>query len=325
MKYNIFFSALIITVLVSSCGDPKPHPNVLSEHNPADSFQMNKSYKLPADFDIQGHRGARGLFPENTTYGMLSALKFEDLTTLEMDVVISKDKQVVLSHEPWLSSDICSFTNGDRLLPIDDEKYRLYEMTYEEIKTYDCGKRWNKNFPKQQPKGAFKPLLKDVILNVREYCIEQKRADVFFNIEIKSRPDWDNFMTPEPTEFAKLVYDIVKKSGVKERITIQSFDPRSLKAIRALDPEIKLVFLVEKETDFKTKLKELDFTPAVYSPQYKLLDKPTVDELHKMGMKVIPWTVNDSVDMMKTIETGVDGIISDDPELLQRVARLYKK
>lgn len=323
MKKTFIFSAFIITVL-ASCGDPKPHPNVLSEHNAKDSFQMDKAYKLPANFDIQGHRGARGLFPENTLYGMISALKIDGLTTLEMDVVISKDKQVVLSHEPWMSSDICSFSNGDRLLPFDDEKFRLYEMTYEEIKQYDCGKRWNKTFPKQKPKGAFKPLLKDVILNVREYCAEEKRPDVYFNIEIKSRPEWDNFMTPEPTQFAKLVYDVVKNSGVKERITIQSFDPRSLQAIRALDPEIKLVFLVEKETDYKTKLKELDFTPAVYSPQYKLINKSAVDELHKMGMKVIPWTVNDSIDMMKTIEMGVDGIISDDPELLQRMAAQYK-
>ena len=323
MKYTRLFSAVVILACMS-CGDPKPHPNVLSENPPVDSFQRNTSYKLPASFDIQGHRGARGLFPENSMYGMISALQFKDLTTLEMDVVISKDKQVVLSHDPWMSSEICSFENDDRLLPKDDEKFRLYEMTYDEIKKFDCGRRWNKKFPKQKPKSQYKPLLKDVILNVREYCAEEKRADVNFNIEIKSRPDWDNFMTPAPTEFAKLVYEVVKNSGVKDRITIQSFDPRSLKAIRALDPDVKLVLLVEDETDYKKKLAELDFTPFAYSPNYKLIDKSTVNELHKLGMKVIPWTVNDSIQMMKTIETGVDGIISDDPELLQQITARYK-
>jgi glycerophosphoryl diester phosphodiesterase len=325
MKYNTLFFALIITVFAASCGENKPHPNVLSENDTVKvNFKRDESYRLPANFDIQGHRGARGLFPENTTYGMIGTLQIEDVTTLEMDVVISKDNQVLLSHDPWLSSEICNFSNGDRMLAIDDEKFRIYEMTFDEIKKFDCGSRWNKKFPKQRPRGATKPLLTEIIFAVREYCAEEKRPDVNFNIEIKSKPEWDNFMTPPPAKFAKLVYDVVNASEVKDRITIQSFDVRSLQAIRALDPDLKLVLLVEGETNYKAKLKELGFTPAVYSPNYTLIDKSSVDELHKLGMKVIPWTVNDSVQMMKTIETGVDGIISDDPELLQRVARSYK-
>lgn len=327
MNYRFLISVFSFSWVVGSfvgCGEPKKLPNELSENPIQDSFQRSTSYTLPANFDIQGHRGARGLFPENTLFGMISALQFDGLTTLEMDVVISKDKQVVLSHDPWMSSDICSFPNDDRLLPVDDQKFRLYDMTYDEIKTFDCGRRWNKNFPKQRVKAQYKPLLKDVLWNVREYCAEEKRPDVNFNIEIKSKPEWDNFMTPAPQEFAKLVYEIVKNSEVKDRITIQSFDPRSLKAIRALDADLKLVLLVEDETDYKKKLAELDFTPFAYSPNYKLIDKNSVDALHGLGMKVIPWTVNDSIQMMKTIETGVDGIISDDPELLQRVAAMYK-
>ena len=325
MKRLSFLFSVITALGLLACGDPKPHPNVLSE-NPAaaDSFKRNTSYRLPAGFDLEAHRGGRALFPENTMHGMLSSLKFEDLTTLEMDVVISKDKQVLLSHDPWFSSEICSYPNDDRVLPIDDEKLRLYEMTYEEIKKWDCGQRWNKNFPKQKPRGQYKPLLKDVILAVREYCAEQKHADVNFNIEIKSHPEWDNFMTPPPAEFAKLVYEVVKNSEVKDRILIQSFDVRSLKAMHELDPELKLVLLVENDRDYKKKLAGLDFKPAVYSPHYSLIDKAAVDNLHQMGLKVIPWTVNDSLQMMKTIEMGVDGIISDDPELLQHITREYR-
>eukprot|EP01034_Spumella_vulgaris_P009951 gene9951-12625_t len=174
--------------------------------------------------------------------------------------------------------------------PKDDEKHRLFDMNYDEIKRWDCGRRLNPNFPKQKVRGQYKPLLKDVILAVREYCAEEKRPDVNFNIEIKSKPDWDNFMTPAPDEFVKLVYEVVKNS----------------EAMHALDPELKLVLLVEGEKDYKKKLAQLDFTPAVYSPHYSLIDKPAVDELHKLGLKVIPWTVNDSVSIMKTIETGVD-------------------
>ena len=323
--YSVLLSAVVLSL--AACGERKPHPNELSE-NPevnVETYTRNTSYKLPAGFDIQGHRGARGLFPENTLFGMVSALKFEDLTTLEMDVVVSKDKQVVLSHEPWFSSDFCCFPNDDRLLPKDDEHFRLDDMPYDEIKKWDCGRRINPNFPGQRPRGQYKPLLKDVIFAVREYCAEEKRPDVNFNIEIKSRPDWDRFMTPEPAEFVKLVYAVIKESGVdRERVTIQSFDPRSLKAMHALDSGLKLVLLVEKERDIEKKLAELDFTPAVYSPHYSLIDKNTVDELHRRGMKVIPWTVNDSIQMMKTIETGVDGIISDYPDVLQRMAKQYR-
>lgn len=324
MKHYILFSSLTALALVS-CGEKKPHPNVLSENEVSvDSFRRNTSYKLPAGFDIEGHRGARAHFPENSMHGMIGALRFPGLTTLEMDVVISKDRQVVLSHDPWFSSEICCFPNDDKVLPVDDEKYRLYDMTYDEIKQWDCGRRRNKNFLSQVPRGQHKPLLKDVILNVREYCAEEKRPDVHFNIEIKSRPEWDNFMTPPPAEFAKLVYQIVKESGVKERITIQSFDPRALEAMRALDPEVKLVYLAEEVKDVKAKLAELDFTPYAYSPDYKSVNRAQVEQLHKMGLKVIPWTVNDSVSMMKLIEMGVDGIISDDPKLLGEVAEKYK-
>jgi len=314
----------LVILVMASCGEKQPHPNILSENPQTDSFMQDKTVKIPANFDIQGHRGARALFPENTAFGMISALKIEGLTTLEMDVVVSKDKKVVLSHEPWMSSDICSFSNGDRVLPLDNEKYRLYEMTYDEICTFDCGKRWNKTFPKQKPKAQVKPLLESIFSDVVEYSAEQKIPDVMFNIEIKSKPEWDGFMTPEPKQFAQLVYNVIVKAGMQKRVTIQSFDPRALKAMREIDPSIPLVYLVENDREYKAKLAELDFKPAVYSPNYKLLDKAIVADLHAMGMKVIPWTVNDSIQMMKTIETGVDGIISDDPELLVRVAKLYR-
>lgn len=319
---NILCVAVLIAML-ASCKE-KVHPNVLSEEKVTESFSRDGKYKLPADFDIQGHRGARGLYPENTMFGMISAVGIKGLTTLEMDVVISKDRQVVLSHEPWMSSDICSFSNDDRLLPFDDEKYRIYDMKYEEVKKFDCGSRWLRQFPKQRVKSQYKPLLKDIILEVREYSAEQKLPDVAFNIEIKSRPEWDNFMTPDPAEFARLVYDVIKNSEVMERITIQSFDVRSLKAMRALDPSVRLVLLVEDEVDYKKKLAELDFVPFAYSPNYKLIDKQKVAEIRQLGMKVIPWTVNDSIQMMKVIEMGVDGIISDDPKLLVEVADKYR-
>lgn len=323
-KWTFFTAFACLTALFSCGGNADKHPNEISEEESAGKFVRDTTFKISSEFDIQGHRGARGLFPENTLFGMLSAARIAGLTTLEMDVVISKDNQVVLSHEPWMSSETCSFSNGDRLLPPDDEKYRLYDMPYEQIKLFDCGKRWNKNFPKQRPKAQFKPLLSDVFREVENLIINEKLPLIRYNIEIKSRPEWDNFMTPEPDKFARLVYEVISSNGLKDRVTIQSFDPRSLKAMRRLDETIALAYLVEGEKDFRKKLAELDFTPQIYSPQYSLVGKEEVNALHELGMKVIPWTVNDSVQIMKTIETGVDGIISDDPQSVVKTAQLYR-
>lgn len=322
MKNTIYivFSMLLIT----SCGPQAPHPNEISEHKPVSDFVQNPQIKIKPDFDIQGHRGARAYFPENTLHGMISALRFKGMTTLEMDVVVSKDNQVVLSHEPWMSSEICSFSNGDRLMPFHDEKFRLYDMTYEEIKKFDCGMRWDKNFPKQKPKAQVKPLLSEVLEAVIEYSAEKQLPDVNFNIEIKSHPDWDNFMTPPPDKFARLVYDVIARAGLQKRVTIQSFDPRSLIAMNKIDPQVALVLLVEKAEDVETRLAELSFIPYAFSPNYTFLDKPMVEKMQAKGMKVIPWTVNDSLEMMKLIEMGVDGIITDDPGLCIRVADLYR-
>jgi glycerophosphoryl diester phosphodiesterase len=320
-----FFTAFACVFAFFSCeGNKSRNPEEISEQGPADKFVRDSTFQISPDFDIQGHRGARGLFPENTMFAMLSAARIEGLTTLEMDVVISKDNQVVLSHEPWMSSEICSFSNGDRLLPPDDEKYRLYDMPYEQIKMFDCGKRWNKNFPKQRPKAQFKPLLSDVFREVETLIINEKLPLIRYNIEIKSRPEWDNFMTPEPDKFARLVYEVISRNGLKERVTVQSFDARSLKAVRGLDETIALSYLVEGEKDFRKKLAELDFTPEIYSPQYTLIGKNEVKAMQELGMKVIPWTVNDSVQIMKIIETGVDGIISDDPQSVAKITKRYR-
>lgn len=325
MNRSTFFMAFSCIIGLFSCGENREkHPNEISKEASADNFVRDSTFKISADFDIQGHRGARALFPENTLFGMLSAARIAGLTTLEMDVVISKDNQVVLSHEPWMSSETCSFSNGDRLLPPDDEKYRLYDMPYEQIKLFDCGKRWNKNFPKQKPKAQFKPLLSDVFREVETLIINEKLPLIRYNIEIKSLPEWDNFMTPEPDKFVRLVYEVISRNGLKDRVTIQSFDARSLKAMHRLDATIELAYLVEGEKDFRKKLSELDFTPQIYSPRFTLVGNEEVKAIHALGMKVIPWTVNDSVQIMKTIETGVDGIISDDPQSVAKIAQLYR-
>lgn len=261
-----------------------------------------------ADFDWQGHRGARGLYPENTINGLKEAAKFP-VTTLEMDVVISKDDQVVVSHEPWMSSEICLDAKGN---PVKDREVNLYKLTYEQIKTYDCGSKLHPRFPQQKKVREAKPLLSELITELEPLIYEYK-----YNIEIKSTPEEekDGFQ-PEYKKFTDLVIAQITKQLPNNRFTIQSFDWRVLKYMHTTYPDIGLVALRETKYTPKQVMKELGFAPAVFSPDYELLNEKDIAFFHEKKIKVIPWTVNNVDDMKKMIYLGVDGIITDYPNLI---------
>lgn len=277
----------------------------------AQSSTPSRLRPLPA-FDFEGHRGARGLLPENTIPSFLKALEF-GVTTLEMDVVITKDHQVALSHEPYLSSEICSKPDGAPISPSEEKAFNIYQMTFAELSRYDCGKRGHRRFPEQTPQPATKPLLRDVIAAAERYCDEHNLPRVFYNIETKSTPEGDGVFHPYPAEFARLVYEEVKRNGVLDRTIFQSFDERSLEALRVLDDDLYLCLLVENREGLEKNLARLSFAPQIYSPYYKLVTPELVSETRRRGMKLIVWTVN-ALDEMKRLKAmGVDGIITDYP------------
>ncbi|MDX2002695.1 MAG: glycerophosphodiester phosphodiesterase [Chitinophagales bacterium] len=267
--------------------------------------------------DVQGHRGARGNFPENSIPGFVFALE-AGVTTLEMDVVVTKDKQLVVSHEPWMNADICE--TGDKA----QEELNIYQMTYEQVKGFDCGSKGNPKFEQQEPMKMHKPLLSMVIDTV-EKLVKQGQRRVKYNIETKSRPEGDGIYHPAPAEFAKLLYTLLKEKGILDHVTIQSFDPRTLQEMKKTDPKIALVLLVENGLGLEKNVDLLGFTPQVYSPYFKLVNAELVNEAHERGMKVIPWTVNDSSMIKELLAHGVDGIITDYPEMGVRIAREYIK
>ncbi len=178
--------------------------------------------------NIQGHRGARGLFPENTIHGFIEAVKM-GVDTLELDVVISKDHKVVVSHEPWMNWEICSFPDGNALTDTVKENYNLYAMGYDEIKKYDCGRRGHPRFRGQQKIPAYKPLLADMIDAVEKFVSENGLKPVEYNIETKCTPAGDTVFHPPPEIFAQLLYDVLIKKGINKRSYIQSFDLRTQK------------------------------------------------------------------------------------------------
>ncbi len=268
------------------------------------------------NFDIQGHRGCRGLLPENSIEAMKRAIDL-GVTTLEMDVVISKDKQVFLSHEPFLSSEICLDKNKNEITEANERSYNLYQMNYDEIKTCDCGSKIHPRFLDQQKLETYKPLLSDVIYFVEEYISKLQKGDlgkkIYYNIETKSDPKGDGIYHPEPKEFVDLLISVLKNTTISDRVYIQSFDVRTLQYLHQKYPKYKTVLLVENEMSIKENLKTLGFKPNVYSPEFILLDEKKVKLLHKKGIKVIPWTVNKTEDMQKVISYGVDGLITDYP------------
>lgn len=272
--------------------------------------------------DIQGHRGARGYLPENTIPSFLLALE-SGVTTLEMDVVVSLDKKLIVSHEPWMSAEICSNPDGTPVSDTEQMSLNLYKMNYDEIARFDCGKRGNPRFPQQKPMPATKPLLSSVVTAVEAFIQGNQLDSVFYNIETKSEPEGDTIYHPAPAEFAKLLYDELKKLGIEKRTTVQSFDVRTLKEMRKLDGTITLALLVA-EGNFSDHLAALGFTPEIYSPNYKLVTNGLVQEAHEKNIRVIPWTVNDPLEMKKLIEFGVDGIITDYPDIGVKIAKSYE-
>lgn len=267
--------------------------------------------KDPEPFDWQGHRGARGEAPENTAQAMMRALQ-EGVKTLEMDVVLSKDSVVLLSHEPWFNPEICLDFNGDEWAEMSDRN--LYHYDYAQIAQCDCGTKKNSRFPAQEHFKAAKPRLLDVILQVEEASLMMARPEPYYNIEIKSRPEWDSIYYPSLSAYCDAVMGVLKIADLGERLIIQSFDPRVLNYLRQQYPNLRLAYLTEDgERSPAEQIKGLGFVPEIYSCDYTLLDAGQVRSLQSSGLKVIPWTVNELEDAQKLLDWGVDGIITDYP------------
>ena len=265
-------------------------------------------------FDIEAHRGGRGLMPENTIPAFLNAVKM-GVNTLEMDIIMSKDSLLVISHDPFINAEICSNPDGTPVTDAQEKKLKIYDMTYSEVKKYDCGIRGNSRFPGQVKMSVHKPLLSEVIDAVESYIKEHNLPPVRYNIETKSTEKGDNIFNPEPPAFVKLFYNVIKSKGVTDKCILQSFDPRTLQVMHTMDANIPTALLVEKATDvFETNIKELHFNPTIYSPNYLLVTKKMIEKCHALGIKVLPWTVNDIAKMTSLKADGVDGLITDYPD-----------
>jgi glycerophosphoryl diester phosphodiesterase len=264
-------------------------------------------------YDLQGHRGSRGLMPENTIPAMIKALDL-GVTTLEMDLAVTKDGIVIVSHEPYMNPVICLTPESNEIVA-GDKSHNIYQMDFEEVIKYDCGSKFHSGFPQQVKFHVTKPRLSDLIDVVEKYVSDMGLPKPNYNIEIKSSPDGDGIYHPAPKDFSDLVYRLIDEKLDWSRVNIQSFDFRVLQYMHQVYPQVTLAMLVETASKPAEQLEELGFEPQIYSPYFVALTKETVGEFHKKGMKIIPWTVNTAAQMEKLLEMGVDGIITDYPNL----------
>jgi glycerophosphoryl diester phosphodiesterase len=288
----------------------------------------------PVDaFDLQGHRGARGLAPENTLAAFAKALE-TGVTTLETDLAVTRDGVLVLSHDPVLNPDIVRWDDG-RWLSAPGPA--INTLTFAELRRFDVGRidpasRYARQFPAQRPAdGERVPALTELF-----DLVGRSRKAVRFNLETKLSPEAPA-QSPDPETFARLVVEAIRAAGLSGRATVQSFDWRSLSAAKKLASEIETVCLTYDKTlqdkveggtrrpsPWLAELDPVDHGGSVprlaaaagcgtWSPYFRELSTAAVAEAHALGLKVVPWTVNEREDMARIIDMSADGLITDYP------------
>lgn len=258
-------------------------------------------------FEVQGHRGARAVRPENTLAAFRYALE-AGVDTLELDLHVSKDDVLVVTHDPHVSAALCLDAQGRRL----ESPPLVRSLTAEELKAYDCGTLQNPRFPQQVPQpGERMPTFPELL---QWLALEQdpRAKGVKLNVETKieeAHPDH----APDPETFARLVIDELRRHGVLKRTTLQSFDFRTLVAARKLEPELSIAALVENRPAQSLAAIATRLKADIVSPHHEWLTREDVDQVHAAGARVIPWTANTEPEWKRLSGLGVDGIITDDP------------
>ncbi|MBY0315190.1 MAG: glycerophosphodiester phosphodiesterase [Bdellovibrionales bacterium] len=262
-----------------------------------------------AKIEVQGHRGARGLRPENTIPAFAFGLE-KGVDVLELDIAVTSDNIPVISHDPFLNPDLCLDGKGQRL----QNPVPIRKISLKDLKTYDCGTLKNPRFKDQIPVPKTKiPTLQELFDFVKGQSFKGLRA-VDFNIETKISPGYAEF-APEPEAFAKLIVDVARSAGFIKNIRIQSFDDRTLFATQKIAPEVPTILLIgENHVDFVAAAKAAKV--KTISPQHNWVTPEDVKALHAAGIQVIPWTANDEKSWKKLVDMKVDGIITDYPDRL---------
>jgi glycerophosphoryl diester phosphodiesterase len=268
--------------------------------------------------EAHGHRGCRGLLPENTLLGFRRALEL-GVDALELDVVVSQDEQLVVSHEPWLAAKLGRGPQGELIDPTHERRYNLYQMPYATIRKCAVGEWPHPDFPLQKAALSYRPLLPEVLHQAEAWCRQLGRPAVRYSIELKSSAASDGTYHPGPAVFVSLVLEAVEAAQVTARTTLLSFDPRIVQAAQQAQPNVALCLLIENNLPLVPDLfTGLGFEPTVLGPDFHLLSAATVQAIRSAypALRIIPWTVNSPADLRLVHSWGVDGITTDYPDRL---------
>jgi len=279
------------------------------------TFDLQGSY-----IDLQAHRGGAGLMPENTLSSMRKALKL-NVNTLEFDLQLSADGQVVVSHDNYFHPRY-SMRPDSSLIQKSDPKEYLYTMPYDSIVKYDVGLRYVDRWPTQKKVAEHKPLASDIIDFAESYTREHGLSPVRYNIEIKSRTgEGEGTLWPHYKEFCDKCMEVLLSKNLGDRLVVQTFDVRALEYVHEKYPQVHLSYLTEDETEIATILSQISFLPTWWSPNHEVVTRENVAYCHALGVKVVPWTVDDPEEMRRMAQCGVEAIISNYPDRLIEVFR----
>jgi len=289
MRTSVTFIGLSLACLLASGCGRSTRPSMTPPDRPG--------------IEIQGHRGCRGLRPENTMAAFHHAARL-GVDVLELDLGLSKDGVLVVAHDPEVNSARCA---GAERLPAQ----LLRDLTWDQLRSLDCGAKENPRFPAQiLVPGERMPRLEQI------FDLLRSRPKLRVNIEIKTGPDTRHKTRP-PADFAEVLVKLINARGLQARVVVQSFDRAALQAVARLAPELPLAALVERRAEIAPMLRAT--RAKIISPRHTEIDAASVRALQARGLRVIPWTVNEPADMRRLVSWGVDGIITDRPDLLLRL------
>lgn len=280
-------------------------------------IQTSCIYEEDNAIEVQAHRGGAALYPENTITAMVNAVKM-GVRTLELDLQITKDSQVVVSHDAYLNSTKALFPVGTRVLKHQEDSLLIFHLDYDSLSRFDVGTLADPRYPRRTNISCAVPSLSELIDSVETFTRRRGIPPVNYNIEIKSSCDDEGKRVPDYQTFCDLSMQVLAAKHLGGRWCVESFDARTLNYLHRVYPKVKLSYLVEEKgcrvSDF---LRELDFVPEMISPLHSIVDRKFVTDAHELQMKVIPWTVDKKNQVLRLNDLGVDGIITNEPDSVQ--------
>ncbi len=295
MKKSKFAAMVLSIALLTACGE---NPEVI----------------------VQGHRGGAGLMPENTIEAMKNALDL-GVDMLELDLNVSRDGQVVVSHDPFMNGGFVLTPDGEEIEKSHEREYLIYKMEYDSIRRFDIGSKPYATFPQQKKLKSYKPLASELIDSVEAYAKRRGIAAPLYNIEIKSNESLEKVGSVAPyEEFVDRCMAVLESKALGERLIVQSFDTRALNYLNERYPNVTLSYLVSsRHKDLVKSLSRIEFRPEWCSPHYSLLTPDLVAEFKEMGIKLAPWTVDKDADLESMVDMGVESIITNYPDKLLKI------